>query len=102
MLRDVTADCAGDVAGRIWSIVETGVLDGLGNCEIGDAWLNDGATVLVVNPENAIELGHAEEDAVGQRQSAARNRGSRAARGDLGTRFLAMARARSTRLAARR
>ena len=71
ILRDIAADRAGDLARRVWSIVEAGVFDGFADCEVGDTGLNDGTPILVVDFENAIELGHAEEDAVGQRQCAA-------------------------------
>jgi hypothetical protein len=71
ILRDIAADRTRDLARRIWSIEEAGVFDGFADCQVGDTGLNDGATVLVIDFKNAIELGHAEEDAVGQRQCAA-------------------------------
>ena len=51
--------------------------------EIGDARLHHGDAVVEVDLEDAVELGHAEQHAVGERQRAARQRGAGAARHDL-------------------
>ena len=83
VLGDVAADRAGDLRGRVGRIVETLVLDRLGDGEVGDARLHHGAAVVIVHLEDAVELAHGEQDAVLQRQRAARQRGTAAARHDL-------------------
>ena len=91
VLGDVAADCAGDLARWVRCVVEPGVLHGLGDRQIGDTWLGDDAAVVVINVQNAIELGHAEQYAVGERQRAAGERGAGAARYDFDAGFLAIA-----------
>ena len=80
ILRHVAADAAGDLRGRIGRVVEAGVLDRLRHREIGHAGLDHGDAVGEVDLADAVELGHAEENAVGQRQGAARKRGAGPAR----------------------
>ena len=72
ILGDVAADRAGDLARRVGRVIKPGVLDRLANAEIGDAGLRHDTAVVVIDLEDAVELGHAEEHAVGQRQRAAR------------------------------
>ena len=83
VLGDVAADRARDLAGWIGRVVEAFVLDRIGDAEIGDARLGDHAAVLEVDLQDAIELAQAQHDAVGERQGATRERGSRAPRHDL-------------------
>ena len=83
VLRHIAADGAGDLAGRIGRVVEAVAFHRLGDREVGDARLHHGDAVVVVDLEDAVELRHAEQDAVGQRQRAARQRGAGAARHDL-------------------
>ena len=83
VLGDVAADGAGDLRGGVGGVVEALVLDGLGDAEIGDAGLGGDGAVLVVDVEDAVELAQAQDDAVGERQGAAGERGAGAARDDL-------------------
>ena len=80
VLRHIAADCAGDLRGRIGGIVEAGMLDRLRDGEIGHARLDHRDAVGEVDLANAVELGHPEENAVGQRQRAAGKRGAGPAR----------------------
>ena len=72
ILRHIAADSAGDLRGRIGRVIEAGVLDRLADREIGDAGLDDGNTVVKIDFADAVELGHAEEHAVAERQCPAR------------------------------
>ena len=83
ILGDVAADGAGDLARRIGRVVEALALHRLGDGEVGDAGLRHHAAIGVVDLEDAVELAEAEQDAVGERQRAARQRGAGAARHDL-------------------
>ena len=83
VFRDVAADRAGDLRGRVGGVVEARVLDRGGDAEVGHAGLGDHAAVLEVDLEDAVELAQAEHDAIGQRQGAARERGAGAPRHDL-------------------
>ena len=58
-------------------VVEALVLDGAGNAKVGDAGLDGCGTVLVVDVEDAVELGETEHDPVFERQRAARKPGAR-------------------------
>ena len=80
VLGDVAADGAGDLARRVGRVVEAGVPDRLGDGEVGDARLDHGAAVSVIDVEDAVELRHAEHDAVGKRQRAPREPGAGAPR----------------------
>ncbi len=80
ILRHVAADGAGDLRGRIGRVVEAGMLDSLRHREIGHARLDHGDAVGKIDLADAVELGHAEENAVGQRQCAAGQRGAGSAR----------------------
>ena len=82
ILRHVAADGAGDLRGRVGRVVETGVLHRLGDGEIGHAGLRHHHAVVEVDLADAVELGHAEQHAVGERQRPARERGPGAARHD--------------------
>ena len=96
ILRHVAADGAGDLRGRVGRVVEAGVLDRLGDREVGHARLRHHHAVVEVDLADAVELGHAEQHAVGERQRAAGQRGAGAARHHLDA--LAMAIARGSRL----
>ena len=102
ILRDIAADRAGDLARRIGRVIEAGGFDRLGDRQIGDAGLGDDAAVVVIDLEDAVEFGHAEEHAVGERQGAARQRGAGAARHDLDAVLLAIAQDRGDLLDPRR
>ncbi len=64
----------------IGRVVEAGVLDRLGDREIGHARLDHHHAVVEIDLADAVELRHAEQHAVGERQRAARQRGAGAAR----------------------
>ena len=49
ILRDIAADRAGDLRGRIGRVVEAVLLDGVGDAEIGDARLRDDDAVGIVD-----------------------------------------------------
>ena len=83
ILRHIAADGAGDLRGRIGRVVEAGVFDRLRDREIGHARLNHGDTVVKVDLADPVELGHAEQHAVAERQRTAGQRGPCPARNDL-------------------
>ena len=83
ILGDVPADRAGDLARGVGRVIEAEPLHGVGDGEVGDAGLGDDAAVGDVDLEDAVELAHAQEHAVGERQRAPRQRGPGAARDDL-------------------
>ncbi len=83
ILGDVPADRACDLAGRIGRVIEPEALHGVGNAEVGHARLSDNASIGHIDVEDFVEFAHAEENAVGERQSAARKRCSGAAGDDL-------------------
>ena len=83
ILGDVSPDRAGDLARRIGRIIEPQTLHGVGDAEIGHAGLGDDAAVGHIDVEDLVELAHAEKNAVGERQRAARKRRSGAAWDDL-------------------
>ena len=91
ILRHVAADGAGDLRGRVGRVIEARMRDGLADRQIGDARLDHGDAVVEVDLADAVELGHAEQHAVGERQRAARQRGSRAARHHLDAVSMAVA-----------
>ena len=80
ILRHIAADGAGDLRRRIGRVIEAGLLDRLRHREIGDAGLDHGDAVVEVDLADALELGHAEQHAVAERQRAARQRGPGPAR----------------------
>ena len=80
IFRDVAADGAGDLRRRIRRVIEARVLTAWRDREIGDAGLDHGDAIVEIDGADAIEFGHAEQDAVAERQRAARQRGSRPAR----------------------
>ena len=83
VLGDVAADRAGDLARRVGRIVEARLRDRIRDAEVGHARLRDHAAVLEVDLEDPVELAEPQHDPVGERQSAARERGAGAARHDL-------------------
>ena len=80
ILRDVAADAAGDLRGRVGRVVEALVRHRLRDRQIGDARLDHGDAVLEIDLAHAVELAEAEQHAVGERQRAAGERGARPAR----------------------
>ena len=80
ILRHIAADGAGDLRRRIGGVIEAGLLDRLRHREIGDAGLDHGDAIVKVDLADALELGHAEQHAVAERQRAARQRGPGPAR----------------------
>ncbi|MGY3288529.1 hypothetical protein ACVWWP_001596 [Bradyrhizobium sp. LM3.6] len=71
ILRDIAADRAGDLRGRIRRVVEPGMGDGLADREVGDAGFGDDGAVVEIDLADALELAEAQEHAVFQRQRAA-------------------------------
>ena len=82
VFRDIAADGAGDLAGRIGRIIKAFAFDRAGDGGIGDARLQGDAAIFVIDLEDAAHPPHADQDAVGARQRAAGERGARAARHD--------------------
>ena len=80
VLRDVAADRAGDLRGRVGRVVEPLAFHGARDGEIGDAGLDHGAAVRIVDIAHAVEFAEAQQHAVGERQRAARKAGAGAAR----------------------
>ena len=80
VLRDVAADGADLLAGRVGRVVEPVRGGGLGDLEVVDAGLEHRAPVLDVDLEDAAQLLHRDHDAVGDGHRAAREAGARAAR----------------------
>ena len=83
ILRDIAADAAGDLRRRIGRVIEALLLDRLRHRQIGDARLDHGDAIVVVDLADMVEFAEAEEDAVAERQRAARQRSAGAARHDL-------------------
>ena len=79
ILRHVAADGAGDLAGGIGGIVEPFTGDGMADRQVRYAWLHHRAAVLQIDFEDAVELAHAEQHAVAQRQRATGQRSPGAA-----------------------
>ena len=69
ILGDIAADRAGDLARRVGRVIKAGAGDRMADAEIGDAGLRDDAAVVVIDVEDAVELAHAEQHAIGQRQA---------------------------------
>ena len=90
ILRHIAADRAGDLRGRIGRVIKAAMLDRPGDREIGDAGLDDREAVVEIDLLDAVEFHHREENAVLERQGAARERGSGAARHDLHIVFVAI------------
>ena len=80
ILRDVAADGAGDLRRGVRRVIEIAPADRVGNAQIRHARLRHHDAVLVIDVENAVELREPEQNAVGQRQRAARERSARPAR----------------------
>ena len=91
ILRHVAADGAGDLRGRIGRVIEAGIGDRVADREIGDAGLHHHDAVVEVDVADAVELGHAEQHAVGERQRAAGERGAGPARHHLDAFVVAIA-----------
>ncbi len=80
IFRDIAADGAGDLRRRIRRVIEAGVGDRLRHREIGDAGLDHGDAVVIIDLADAVELGKPEQHAVAERQRAAGQRGAGTAR----------------------
>ena len=80
ILRDIAADRAGDLRGRIGRIVKSGMGDRLADGEIGHPGLGHHHAVVEIDLADALELAKAQQHAIGQRQRAAGQRGPGAAR----------------------
>ena len=65
--------------------------DGIAHGEIRNTRLHDNRTIFEIDFSNAAELGHAEENAIGERQCAAGQRRPGAARNHLDTFVMAIA-----------
>src|SRR5690606_30805099 len=74
VLRDVAADGAGDLRGRVRRVIEAFMLHRLGDAQVGDTRLRDHNTVGIVDLEDAVELAHHEQDRILERQGAAGKR----------------------------
>ena len=91
IFRDVAADGAGDLRGRIGRVVEARMRHRIADREIGDARLDHSDAVVEIDLADAVELGHAEQHAVVERQRAAGQRGAGPARHDLDALVVAIA-----------
>ena len=80
IFRDIAADRAGDLRGGIGRVIKALRLDRAGDREIGDAGLDDREPVGEIDLLDLVEFHHGKENAVRERQGAARERGSGAAR----------------------
>ncbi len=80
ILRDIAADRAGNLRGRIGRIVKTGMRHRLADGEIGDAGLGHDHPVVEIDLPDALEFAEAQQHAVGQWQRPAGQRGTRPAR----------------------
>ena len=72
ILGDIAADGAGDLARRIGRIVETLVLDRVGDAQVGDTGLRHDTAVVEIDFQNTVEFCHRQQHAIGQRKGAAR------------------------------
>ena len=79
IFSDIAADRAGDLRRRIGRVVEAGMRHGLADREVGDAGFGHHHAVVEIDLADALELAQAQQHAVGQRQCAARQRGTGAA-----------------------
>ena len=83
VLGDVAADGADDLAGGVGRVIEAALTNRLGDGQIGHAGLGDDRPVVVVDLQDPVELAEPQDDAVGERQRPARQRGPGPARHDL-------------------
>ena len=79
VLGDVAADRAGLLARRVGRVVEAVGGDRLRDLEVRHAGLDDDALAVEVDLEHAVHPRERDDDAVGDRQRAAREPGARAA-----------------------
>ena len=82
ILGDVAADGAGDLARRVGRVIEAVRPGLLRDAQVRDAGLHARLAAEEVDGEDAVELRERHQDAVGERQRAARKAGSRAACND--------------------
>ena len=91
IFRDIAADRAGDLRGRIGRVVKTRIRHGIADREIGDARLDHSDAVIEIDFTDSIELGHAKQHAIVERQRAAGQRRAGPARHDLDAFVVAIA-----------
>ena len=91
IFRDIAADGAGNLRGRIRRIIESCMRNGVADRKIGDARLRNNNAVVIIDVPDAAELGHAEQHAVGERKRAAGQRGAGPARHHLDALIVAIA-----------
>lgn len=82
VLRDVAADGAGDLRGRVRCVVQTMRGSGLGDRQVAHARLDPGETTQRIDLEDPPETRHHQQHAVLQRQRAAGQAGAGTARHD--------------------
>ena len=90
ILRDIPADCAGDLARGVRSVVVPIVAHFICNPQIGNTGLDHSAAIIVVNLQNFLELTQSENNPVGERQCATGQRSARATRHHLDRVFVAI------------
>ena len=88
---DIAGQGAGELARRIWRIEEVVRRGGIGDGAIGDAGLDPGHAVHLVDGEHAVHARDAEHDRIFERQGPARQRGAGAARDHLDLMVVAVA-----------
>ena len=72
----IAADRAGNLAGGVGGVIKSALIDRVGNAQIGDAGLGDDTAVVIVDFDNLVQFGKAQDNPVGQGQGAARQRGA--------------------------
>ena len=77
---DIAADRAGELGGRVGRIEEALGRNGTRHGEVGDARLDPGDAIGIVDLEDAVHLRDADDDGILLRDRSARERGARAAR----------------------
>ena len=77
---DVAADGAGDLRGRVGGVIQVEGRGGLGDRQVAHAGLHAGEAAFAVDLENLVEARHHQQDALLQRQCAAGQTGTGAAR----------------------
>ena len=91
IFRHIAADRAGDLRGGIGCIVKTRIGHSIAHRKIGDARFHHRDTIVEIDFTDSIELGHAKQHAIGERQRTARQRRARPARNDLDALIVAIA-----------
>ncbi|MDT4868302.1 hypothetical protein FQZ97_1032570 [compost metagenome] len=91
IFRNVATDGTCDLRRRIRRIIEAFVLNSLCNAKIGHARLHNCNAVWIIDFENTIEAGHAQQHSVDQWHGAAGKRRARTARHDANFILMAIA-----------